>query len=148
MALATTHKVFGKALLSLFNKEIDFDSDTIKVALLTSSYTPDQDAHDYFDDVVANEITGTGYTAGGVTLASKTIAYDGPTNTVKIDAADPTWTSATFSFRHAVIYDATPGTNATRPLISCITFDADVPVAAGTLTLVLDAAGAITATVA
>lgn len=47
-------------------------SDTIKVALLTSSYTPNYDTHDFFDDIT-NEVTGTGYTAGGATLGSKTV---------------------------------------------------------------------------
>lgn len=52
---------------------IDWLSDDIRMALLTSAYTPNLAAHDFFDDVVANEISGTGYTAGGVALASKTI---------------------------------------------------------------------------
>ncbi len=52
--------VYGNALKAAFNKEIDFDSDTIKVMLLTSSYTPNQDSHDYLDDVVSNEVSGTG----------------------------------------------------------------------------------------
>ena len=44
-------KLYGNFLLKALNKEVDFDSDTIKVALLSSSYTPDQDAHDYLNDV-------------------------------------------------------------------------------------------------
>ena len=63
-------KLYGNFVLKALNKEVDFDTDTIKVALLTSSYTPDQDAHDYFNDVSSAEVTGTGYTAGGATLAS------------------------------------------------------------------------------
>ena len=141
--MATTHKVYGLFMKSLVNKEVDFDSDTIKVALLSSGYSFAQDTHDYFDDVVASEISGTGYTAGGVTLASKTVTYDAATNTLKLDGADPQWTDATLTFRHAVFYDATPGTNATRPLISCVTWDVDQSVLSGTLTLPLDALGAI-----
>jgi hypothetical protein len=57
-------KLYGNFLKQALNKEIDWDSDTIKVALLSSSYTPNQDTHDYFDDVSANEVTGTGYTTG------------------------------------------------------------------------------------
>jgi hypothetical protein len=50
----------------------NLDTATIKVALVTG-YTPDRDAHDYWDDVVANEESGTGYTAGGATLANTTV---------------------------------------------------------------------------
>ena len=49
--MAVTAKWYGKAFQAAFNAEIDFNSDTIKAAICTSSYTPDQDAHDYFNDV-------------------------------------------------------------------------------------------------
>jgi hypothetical protein len=48
---------------------------TLKVALTTSTYTPNQDTHHFFSDIT-NEITGTGYTAGGATLTSPTTTYD------------------------------------------------------------------------
>ena len=69
-------KLYGNFLLKALNKEVDFDTDTIKVALLSSSYTPDQDAHDYFNDVSTYEVSGTGYTTGGNTLASKTATVE------------------------------------------------------------------------
>ena len=75
-------KLYGNFLAKSLNKEIDWDSDTIKVALLSSSYTPNQDTHDYYDDVVGNEVSGTGYTTGGNTLSSKTITYDGTNNVI------------------------------------------------------------------
>lgn len=49
---------------------INYASDTIKAAITTSAYTPTL-AHDFFNDIT-NEVVGTGYTAGGATLASKT----------------------------------------------------------------------------
>lgn len=110
-------KFYVNALAQAFNKEIDWDTDTIKIMLLSSSHTPNQDAHNYLDDVVANEVTGTGYTAGGITLTGKTVTVDGATNTVKLDADDVEWTASTITARYAVIYDATPATNATKPLL-------------------------------
>lgn len=71
--MAVTAYWFGNAFLKVFNKEMDWDTDTFKLMLTTSAYTPAQ-AHDYKNDVT-NEVTGTGYTAGGATLASKTITY-------------------------------------------------------------------------
>lgn len=144
--MAVTAKLYGKVFIALWNKEIDYDSDTIKVMLTTSSYTPDQDAHDYKNDVT-NEVTGTGYTAGGGTLTSKTVTYTGATNIFKLDAADVEWPDATFTMRTAVIYDATPGTDATRPLIGYQQNDADISVSAGTFSIVWHADGIVEITV-
>lgn len=143
--MATT-KTYGSVIAKAFNKEIDFDSDTIKVALLTSSYTPNQDTHDYFDDVSANEVTGTGYTAGGATLANKSVTYTSGTNVTKFDADDVSWTSSTITARYAVIYDASPASNATRPLIAYVDFGSDQSSSSGTFSIVWDAAGIFTTT--
>jgi len=129
-----------------FNKEIDFDTDTIKVALTTSAYTPDQDAHDYFNDIT-NQVTGTGYTAGGVTLASKTIGYTNGTNVTKFDAADVSWTSSTITARYAVIYVDT-GTASTSALLAYVDFATDQSSSSGTFSIVWDAAGIFTTTAA
>lgn len=145
--MAVTGKFFGLALQSAFNKEIDFDSDTLKVMLCTSSYVPDQDTHRYKSSVT-NEVTGTGYTAGGATLASVTVTYNAATNTLTLDAADTAWANSTITARYAVIYDATPGTDATRPLIAFIDFGADVSTTAGTFTITWDAAGIASLTAA
>lgn len=144
--MAVTAKVYGLAMKSMLNKEIDYDSDTIKVMLCTSSYTPNQDTHQYKSSVT-NEITGTGYTAGGATLASKTVTYDGGTNTLTLDCADPQWTASTLTARYAVFYDST-GTDSTSPLICYWDFGADVSSSSGTFTLTIDAAGLLTLTTA
>jgi hypothetical protein len=111
--MAVTAKLYGKFFTSAFNKEIDLDTDTIKIMLCTSSYTPDQDTHQYKSSVT-NEVTGTGYTATGATLASFTVAYDTSTNVIKLDATDPSWTTSTITARYAVIYDASPASDASR----------------------------------
>lgn len=145
--MAVTAKLYGKVFTALWNKEIDYDSDSIKVMLTTSTYTPDQDVHDYKDDVT-NEITGTGYTAAGVALTTKTVTYTGATNKHVLDADDVQWTTATFTMRNAVIYDATPATDATRPLIGYQSESGDVSVTAGTFTLQWSASGIVEITVA
>lgn len=144
--MAVTAFFYGQAMLSAFNKEIDFDSDTIKVMLCTSTYTPNQDTHRYKSSVT-NEVTGTGYTAGGATLGSPSLTYTGATNVLKLDANDAVWTTSTITARYAVIYDSTPGTDATRPLIAYVDFGADVTSTAGDFTIVWDAAGIATITV-
>ena len=141
-------KLYGQFLSQALNKEIDWDTDTIKVALLTNAYTPDQDAHNYLDDVVANEVSGTGYTAGGNTLANKTNSYNSATNVITLDADDTTWSSSTITARYAVIYDASPATNATRPLIGYVDFGSDQSSSNGNFTITWDATGIVRITVA
>lgn len=144
--MAVTGKLYGKVFTALWNKEIDWDTDTIKVALTTATYTPDQDAHDYFNDVT-NEVSGTGYSAGGATLANKTVTYTGATNKFVLDADDATWTTSTITARTAVVYDASPGSDATRPLICYQQSDADVSTTAGTFTVQWSASGIVEITV-
>jgi hypothetical protein len=120
---------------------VDFDTDTMRVALLTG-HTPNQDAHDFFNDVVANEITGTGYTARGAALGSKTVTYDTASDQVRMDAADTTWTTSTLSATHAVVYKDT-GTDATSPLMGLVDFGGTVSTTAGTFQITWDATGII-----
>jgi len=141
-------KLYGQFLSLALDKKIDWDSDTIKVALLTNSYTPDQDAHNYYDDVVANEVTGTGYTAGGNTLANKTNSYNSATNVITLDADDTTWSSSTITARYAVVYDATPALNADKPLIGYVDFGSDQSSSNGNFTITWDATGIVRITVA
>jgi hypothetical protein len=145
--MPVSSKFYGQAFVAAFNKEIDFNSDTIKVALLGVGYTPDLDLHNYFDDLTS-EITGTGYVAGGATLGSPTISYDGATNTFKIAGANVVWSASTLSARYAVVYDATPATAATRPLICLIDFGELISSTAGNFSINWDAAGIATVTVA
>jgi hypothetical protein len=145
--MAVSAKVYGLAQKGLANKEIDWDSDAIKVMLCTSAYTPDQDTHQYKSSVT-NEVSGTGYTAGGNTLTSCTSTYTSGTNVLMLDAADTSWTTSTITARYAVIYDSTPATDATRPLIAYVDFGADVVSSGGTFSITWDAAGIVTLTAA
>jgi len=145
--MAVTAKLYGSCIAKAFNKEIDWNSDDIRVALVTSSYTPDQDAHDYWNDVVANEVTGTNYTANGAALGTPTVTYTGATNKLKLDGDDVSWASSTITARYAVIYDRTPGTDATRPLIAYVDFGADMSSNNGTFQITWDANGIVEVTV-
>lgn len=142
--MAVTAKLYDLAFTSLANKEIDWGTDTVKVMLCTSTYTPNQATHQYKSSVT-NEVTGTGYTAGGATLASKTEAIASHVKT--FDAADTAWTTSTITARYAVVYVST-GTDAASPLICYVDFGADVISTAGTFTIQWDPAGIFTITVA
>jgi hypothetical protein len=132
---STDMKWYGLAPKALLSGQVNFLSDTIKGMLTTVTYVPDQDTHDYQDDVT-NEVSGTGYTAGGMALANKTVTYTAGTNVGKIDADDLVWSNSTIvNARVLVIYDATPGSDATRPLLFYSVFDANVSTDAGAFPL-------------
>lgn len=143
--MAVTAKWYGQSLLKALNKEINWSADTIKVMLCTSAYVPNQDTHIYKDVSVTSEVTGTGYTAGGVALASKTMTYDAPTNVIALDAADVTWASSTITARYAIIYDDSPASN--KPLLAYVDFGADQASNNGNFTITWDAAGIMKITV-
>jgi hypothetical protein len=144
--MTVSAKWYGKAFLSLANKEIDWASDTIKVALCTASYTPDQDAHDYFDDITNELTTANGYTAGGAALGTPTIGYTAGTNVVKLSGDNVSWANSTITARYAIVYDSSPGTAGTNPLIGYVDFGADVSTTNGTFLVDWDEAGILTIT--
>lgn len=111
----------------------------MKCMLLSSAYTPNQDTHDFVDDVNANEVSGTLYVAGGTTLAGKSATYDGTSNEMRFLFTDPTWgPGATITgIRHAVIYKDT-GAAATSPLMAYTIFASDQAVSNGTFTTDVD----------
>jgi hypothetical protein len=146
---------YGKAIINAFGGEtagestsIDYLSDTIKVALCTSSYTPAQDTHEFFSDI-DNEVSesGTNYTAGGATLANKTLGYTAGTNVAKFDADDVTWSSSSITARYAIIYKST-GTANTSPLLGYVDFGQDYTSSSGNFTITWSSDGILTATAA
>jgi hypothetical protein len=145
--MAVTNKWYGQSFLQAFDKEIDFLADAISVTLHTSSYTPDQDAHDYQNDLTNELGTANGYTAGGATLDSKVNDYTSGTNVVKFSAADEVWTATgTLTARTAVVACTTPGTAATNPLMTYHQSDADISATDAAWTFDIPAAGFATIT--
>lgn len=126
----------------IMNGSIDLDTDTIKVALVTSTYTPNIDTHVFFSDVT-NEVSGTGYTAGGATLAGAAVTQDNTNDKGVFDANDVSWTTATITARGAVLYKST-GTASTSPLIAYVDFTTDKTSTAGTFTIQWSANGILT----
>lgn len=135
--------IFNNFKKLIMNGGIDLDTDTIKVALVTSSYTPDQDAHDFFDDVT-NEVSGTGYSAGGASLANKAVTADNTDNEGVFDADDVVWSTSTITARGAVLYKST-GTASTSALIAYIDFGSDKVSTAGSFTIAWNAEGILNA---
>jgi len=118
---------FKKALL---DGEMDFSSDTsqvFKIALYTSSATLGAATTAYS---VTNEVSGTGYTAGGNTLTVVAPTTSG--TTAFLDFNDTTWSAATITARGALIYKADGGTN---PAVAVLDFGSDKTSTAGDFTI-------------
>lgn len=116
-------------------------TDTIKCALLTSSYSPDIDNNKFFSDVNANESSGTNYTAGGMTMASITITEDDVNNYGVFGAANVSWPTSTIAnARYAVIYKST-GSASTSPLMCVIDFGSTQSSSGSTFTIQWNASG-------
>ena len=127
-----------QAMCTSFKAEIldevhDLVADTLKIALYTSSASLDATTTAF---TTSNEISGTGYSSGGVELTSRTVSTSG--TTAFFDAADPTWTSASFTARGALIYNS----SASNKAIAVLNFGGDFTVSSGTFRIVFPAAGA------
>ena len=124
---------------NIMNGGIDLDTDDIKVALVTSTFSPNQDTEEDFADVT-NEVTGTGYTADGASLANDAVTQDNTDNEGVYDADDVTWSSSTITARGAVVYyDSTVA--ATSLLICYLDFGSDQTSTAGDFTIAWNAEG-------
>lgn len=126
----------------IMNGSIDLDTDTINVMLVTSTYTPDQDTHEFRDDIT-NEVSGTGYSAGGSALAGKTVTADNTDNEGVFDANDLAWSTSTITARGAVLYKARGGASSADELICYIDFGSDKISTAGTFTIAWNAEGIV-----
>jgi hypothetical protein len=149
--VAVTAFWFGEALLGQFSstsaRRVDWDADTIKVSLHTSTYTPNQDTHNFYDDLTNEVANGNGYTTGGQAITTSAPTYDTASNTVRLDATDPSWTSASFTARYAVIYKDT-GVAGTSPLLGYVDFGGNETVTSGTFTIQWDSTDGVLRVVA
>ena len=130
-AMATSFKV------EILGGDFDFSSgtaDTFKIALFTSAATLSAATTAYS---TSNEVTGTGYVAGGNTLTISQVATSTGT-TAFLDFADTTWSSATITARGALIYKS----GGTNPAIAVLDFGSDKTSTAGDFTIVFPAADA------
>jgi hypothetical protein len=142
--MAASGKLYSHFSEHLVKKLMDLESDTIKVMLCTSSYTPSQDNHDFKDDV-DNEVSGTGYSAGGATLANQSLSLSG--RVLTIDGDNTQWTSSTITARYAVIYDDEPSGDGNKPLIGYVDFGENKSSDNGTFKIQWNASGIFTMTV-
>ena len=125
--------VYNSAVDDMARGLIDFDSDTFKAMLVTSTYSPNKDTHDKRDDVT-NEVTGTGYTAGGTTCAV-TVTKDTTNDKVTISLGSVSWSSSTITARGCVYYKSRGGASSADEIVAYNDFGGDVSTTGGTFSV-------------
>ncbi|ATS93197.1 hypothetical protein SLBS1_A25 [Synechococcus phage S-LBS1] len=125
--------IYNSAPDEMARGDIDFDTNTFKAMLVTSSYTPNKDTHDFRDDVT-NEVSGTGYTAGGVASAV-TVTKDTANDKVTIQLGAVSWASSTITARGCVYYKSRGGASSADELVCYADFGSDVSSSGGTFSV-------------
>lgn len=113
--------MISQTLCTSFKQELflavhDFSTDTFQMALYTANADLSASTTVY---TATEEVTGTGYTAGGIALTGATVNTSG--TTAYVDFASPTWDPAAFTCRGALIYNASKGNKA----VAVLDFGAD-----------------------
>lgn len=138
--MAITQAMCTSFKQALLDGEMDFSSDTAqsyKIALYTSSASLDAATTAY---TTSNEVTGTGYTAGGNTLSISTNPTTGGT-TAFLSFNTTTWTTATITAAGALIYQAGGST----PAVAVLDFGGDKTSTAGDFQITFPTADATNA---
>jgi hypothetical protein len=125
--------IYNSAIDDMARNNIDFDSNTFKAMLVTSTYAPNKDVHDKRDDVT-NEATGTGYTAGGAT-STVTVTKDTANDRVTIQFGAVSWATSTITARGCVYYKSRGGASSADELVAYNDFGSDVVSSAGTFSV-------------
>lgn len=104
-----SNALYGKGKEKLLSGSINLPSDTIKAALVSSSYTPNFSTHEFYSDISANVLDTP------ETLGSKTVTLG------VFDAADPTFVAvAAGSTAKAVVLYKDTGLASSSPLLAYI----------------------------
>lgn len=112
--------------------------DTFKLAMYTNSASFDASTTDY---TTSNEVSGTGYSAGGAALTNVTPTTSG--TTALTDFADLTFSSSTITARGALIYNTTTaGGTGTTDTVVVLDFGSDKSSSAGDFSIVFPTADA------
>lgn len=127
--------IYNSFIDDVFKGNIDCDTDSFKAMAVTNSYTENVDTHVKRSDITS-EVTGTGYTAGGV-ACTVSVTKDTANNRVDIGLGAVSWgPGATIaSARKIIVYKSRGGASSADELVACIDNGSDVSVSNGTLSV-------------
>lgn len=143
----TASGLYGLTLEKFFNATsfptngLESES-AVSVLMVTDTHTPDFNAHNFRDDIT-NEVSGTGYTAGGATLTSTELSV--ATGVLTYDAADVSWSSSTIANAMAGVgYFARGGASSADELVFLSDFVTAASSSNGTFQIQWNASGIFT----
>ena len=137
----TASGLFGLTLEKCFNNgaALNLEAEDNKCAMITDSATPDFTTHDFWNDLSANEVSGAGYSTGGVAYTATEITLSG--GVLTYDAADVSWAASTITSAMAAVGYAAAVTN---ELIFLSDFVTAASTTSGTFTIQWNASGIFT----
>lgn len=126
--------IYNAAVENEAKGEIDYDTNTFKIMLVTSSYTANKDTHEYRDDVTNEIANGNGYTTGGQTITC-TVAKDNTNDRVTLTFPASSWANSTITAAGAVVYRSRGGASSADELVYYNDFGGNVSTTNATFTV-------------
>jgi hypothetical protein len=139
----TASGLYGLTIEKMFIDTMgqSLEAETHKALLVEDGYTPNYDTHDFRNDLT-NEVTGTAYTTGGVTITTTEITPATPSaGTLKYDHDDASWAASTIANAMALVGYFNVGSSATDALIYLLDFVTAVTTSNGLLLVQIAANG-------
>jgi hypothetical protein len=115
--------IYDKMLKFLWDGTIDFDTDTLKCALISSLYQFNP-SHYQFSEVSENEIEeiespDNGYSSGGAIITGVNIIETSP-SMATFTCNNISWTMLIATFKYAILYANITRNGVVNPLFGCI----------------------------
>ena len=145
--MATSAKMYDNSMMVMAGGSLAWHADTIKAMLAKPGYTPNQSTHLFRSSVTAQEFTvGGGYASGGTAIGTPTKANAAHVTT--LDGNDVAWTNLSGTVRYVVVYKSRGGADTADELIGYVDLGGDQVLVGADLSIIWNAAGIFTLTVA
>ena len=130
--------LFVKGLEQMGLGNINLESDTIKLAPMKTTFTPNYTTQNFYSDVSGDIASG----ASPITLSSVTFNIDTGNSRVEFDSANISVANQTFTTNKFVIYENQSGVDSTSVLLCCIEFtEGTLSPVSGTFAITVNAEG-------
>ena len=116
--MAANAHVYDQGMKHILAGEIHWENDSIMLAVLADTYTPDRGADEFWDDVSEHEAEADDYPAGGVAIDNAAITVDTDNHIVALDCDNETLPGPTYPTGHYIIYFKDTGTPAISGLVA------------------------------
>lgn len=127
--------LYDSFIHDLASGQVDLDTDTFKLMLATSTYTPSKSAHNRRDDITNEVAAAGGYSTGGAAATVTLTAASGNSDIELYNMADVSWATSTITARYGVLYKSRGGASSSDELVALLDFGSDKSSSGGTFTV-------------